>query len=295
MSYRRRPDDARRVAEARELAFATHFAGLFHVDPVFMGDPVDGTVGVARYDHNGIASVVSLGIDRMRPPGGERVEVLCEVVDAQAQAAEVAVRLTIARILGRLGGEAGVLDPGDLWINATPYLAGTQIQGIAVVDESWSGRPQEVLGPEGEVAGRIIEIVMLTRTEAKRVAHDGFVPLLEAAESSPAMRFDVLRSDLVDPPAPLPDVVCVITAASVEHGVRWMQRDVDGRFLAISLTESPEYLDDPEHFEQAPMAQVVAGIPDLRGFVQRATPGDYAMLDDDGWTFGRLEDTGRAG
>ena len=275
---------------AGDVSFARHFARLFATEPEFVGEPIEGTIAVARYVHNGIASLVTLGLERVPLPDDARIELLCEVVEDQASAAEVAVRIAAQRVLGLLGDPAGPMEPGDVWINSVPFLADTRIQGLVAVDAQWSGRDQTVYDEQGRAVGWINEIVMLTTTEAKRLALDGVVPLLEAASSNPTVRFDVLRDDMVEAPAPLPDRPCAITRAAVEHGVRWLQCDADGRYLAIHLGESPEYLADPANFESAPLSHVVAGVPDLRGFAMRAEPGEYAMLDGETWTFGELRD-----
>lgn len=278
-----------------DASFARTFARLFSAEPEFLGEAVpvrtedgDTEIAIARYDHNGIASVTTLGLERVRLPGDARIELLCEVVEPHAAAAEVAVRIALERVLGRLRGEAGPIMPGEVWLNAMPFLSGTRIQGLVAVDASWSGRDQTVRDDDGNEVGMVNEVVMLTKEEAKRVAHDGLVPLLEASNARPAARLDVLRDDLVDPPEPLPRVACWITRAAVEHGVRWLQRDAEGGFLAIHLTETAEELADPATYESAPLASVVAGVPDLRGFAVRAEPGTYAMLEGDAWVFGDL-------
>lgn len=276
-------------ARPGDESFARHFGRLFATEPQLLGDPIDGTVGVVRYTHNGIASVVTLGLERVAP-GGARVELLCEVGEEQRAAAEVAVRIAVQRVLGQLDIEPGPLRPGDVWINSVPFLAGTRIQGLMAVDAQWSGRDQTVHDGAGNPIGWVNEIVMLTRNEAKRVATDGLVPLLEAAAKAPTARFDVLRDDMVEPPVPVPPVPCVVTNVALEHGVRWMQRDAEGRFLAINLGESADYLAEAENFDTRPLAEIVTGVPDLRGFAVRAHPGEYAMLDGETWTFGELAD-----
>ncbi|GGA70961.1 hypothetical protein GCM10011490_22020 [Pseudoclavibacter endophyticus] len=289
------PGDGR--ARHGDVSFARHFARLFSCAPQFLGDPVDvpggGHVAIARYVHNGIASVVTLGLERVSLPGGARIELLCEVVETQKAAAEVTVRIALQRVMGALGDAArGPFQPGDVWINDVPFLAGTRIQAIVGVDAQWSGRDQNVHDENGAVVGWVNEVVMLTRNEGKRVAVDGIVPLIEAAAAAPAARFDVLRDDMVEPPAPVPREPCLVTLDALERGVRWMQRDADGRYLAISLTESAEYLADPENFTAIALAEIVVGVPSLRGFAARAQPGEYAMLEGDVWSFGALSDSG---
>lgn len=280
-------DGASRPGDA---SFARHLGRLFECDPEFLGEPIDGRIGVVRYRHNGIASVASLGLERVDLPGAARIELLCEVVEPQKAAAEIAVRIAVQRVLGLLGDEPGPMRPGDVWINSVPFLAGTRIQGLVAVDAQWSGRDQTVRGDDGEPVGWINEIVMLTKNEAKRVATDGIVPLLEAATASPTLRFDVLRDDMVEPPTTMPRVPCVVSHAALELGVRWLQRDDEGTFLAIALTESPEDLADAASFSTRTLAEVVVGSPDLRGFAVRARPGEYAMHDGAAWSFGALAD-----
>lgn len=276
-----------------DTSFARHFARLFSSEPALLGDTVAADdagveIAIVRYVHNGIASVATLGLERVRLPGDARVELLCEVVEPHAAAAEVAVRIALERVLGRLRGEVGPIMPGEVWLNQVPFLTGTRIQGLVAVDASWSGRDQTVRDEDGREIGMVNEVVMLTKNEAKRVAIDGLVPLLEASNAHPAARFDVLRDDLVDPPEPLPAVHCWISRAAVEHGVRWLQCDADGGFLAINLSETADELADADLYELAPLNAVVAGVPDLRGFAARAGPGRYAMLEGDAWVFGDL-------
>lgn len=276
-----------------DVSFARHFSRLFACEPHFLGEPIDGQIGVARYVHNGIASVATLGLERVAMPGGARVELLCEVVEGQKAAAEVAVRIAVQRVLGAPGaGEARPMAPGDVWINDVPFLAGTRIQGLVAVDAQWSRRDQTVRDGDGAPIGWFNEVVMLTKNEAKRVAMDGIVPLLDAAAASPTARFDVLRDDMVEPPTPVPRVPCIVTRAVLEEGVRWLQCDADGQFLAIALSESPEYLAASDNYERVSLAEAVVGVPDLRGFAVRAKPGEYAMLDGETWLFGQLDDTG---
>lgn len=280
-------DGASRPGDA---SFARHFGRLFGCEPEFLGDPIDGRIGIVRYLHNGIASVVSLGLERVDLPDGARIELLCEVVDAHKAAAEVAVRIGVQRVLGLLGDEPGHMAPGDVWINTVPFLAGTRIQGIVAVDAQWSGRDQTVRDAEGVAIGWVNEIVMLTKNEAKRVATDGIVPLLEAAAAAPTARFDVLRDDMVEPPTAVPNLPCVVSHAALDQGVRWLQRDDEGTFLAIALTESSDELADAASFSTRSLAEVVVGSPDLRGFAVRASPGEYAMHDGAAWSFGALTD-----
>lgn len=268
--------------------YAEHFARLFRAEPVVLGAPYDGTIGVLSYVHGGVASVVSLGLSDRELPGGARVELLCEVLEDHAPAAEVAIRIAIRRVLGELGARPGPLGSGDVWINAVPIISGTNMQGMIALDPSWHVRDDVVRDEAGDEYGIVQEIVMLTTTEARRIAHDGFEAFRTASAATPAARLDVLRGDLVGPPATLPDVACIVTRHLHEAPVGWLQRDLGGQFLATSLTESEADLADPATFETWPLRAVVGGTPELRAFAIRAQPGDYARREPEGWRYGRL-------
>lgn len=283
------PADAPPRFPAAPEPFADFFVERFGVEPEIMREPAGGRVRLAVYPRGRVATVATLGLAQEALEDGSRIELVCTVLTEHVAAAELGVRIAVRRILGEFGRARAALAPGDAWINTQPYVAGTSIQGIVAIDGAWDGRDTTVRDASGRRAGAFQEILLLTATEAKRVAHDGLGPLRRAALEHPGRLYDMLREDLVPPPVMVPDVPCIVTAALHECEVGWMQRDASGAWLASTGSESPEYLADAANFEQWRLANVVAGTPELRDFALTARPGEYLMREGGGWVRGRFD------
>lgn len=276
-------------AELLEGPFGTFFRKRFGGPPEFMREPVTEHARIAVFPRGRVATVATLGLASEQLAGGTRVELACTVLAEHAAAAELGVRLAARRLLGEAGGEPAPLPPGEAWLALAPFVTGTSIQGIVAIDGSWDGRDTAVRDERGELAGLFQEILLLTTAEAERVARDGLRPLRQAAMAQPGRLYDMLREDLLAPPAAVPDAPCIVTAALREEPVGWMQRDASGAWLASAGTEPPGYLAEPGNFEQRRLPDVVGGAPELRDFALTAQPGEYLAREAGRWTRGRFE------
>lgn len=235
-----------------------------------------GAVRLIGFERGDAMSVVTVGLHRVPLSKGEAVELVCDAPKDAVGAALVTLGIAVERLVhSRRAPESR-----RPWINEVPYLEGTKISAM-VVDERDVATVRDAAGA---LLGRLRRVVLLTNVEARFVAEHG----LDALPGGPDALRDVERDDLVGTKElQVPDVPCLVSSLLDDRPARWIEVDLEGRFVALSLDEDEEFLDEIDNFAIWSVRTLIEKNPSLREFVLTAVPGDCARLTDDGWLSGR--------
>ncbi|WP_040159175.1 suppressor of fused domain protein [Nigerium massiliense] len=241
-----------------------------------------GAVRLLGFEHEGYLTVATLGLHRVPLDEGEPAELTCDADLDTVGAAVVTLRVAAEHVVV----SRRALVPGRVLVNEVPYLEGSTISGLVALDE---GEASAVRSADGQVAGRLHRVVMLTNVEARYVAAYGLDALPERADAA-ALR-NPERPDLVSvDDLPIPDVPVIVSRMLDDQPARWVEVDYAGRYVALTMAESDAFLDDPANLDVWPLARLVERNPGLREFAVSAVPGDCIRYsDDDGWVAARQD------
>lgn len=186
-----------------EALVVDHLSRQFGAEPRVLGDRIGGVVGMVAWEYTvdgvGYATVASDGFERVPFSTGSRTEVMAEVRADQLGAAAVAVRLVVERAVEELQSP---WDVGRVWINTTPFLAGTRMQGLVADDSAGF-----YFDAAGNAVGRLQLVSLLTEPEARTVAIEGLDALTHARMTRRAELADVDRTtDLFELQVPIEPV-----------------------------------------------------------------------------------------
>lgn len=261
------------------------------VDRVFaeFGDQVaeldalgGGAVRILGFQRDGYVTAVTLGLHRVPLDDGEPAELRCDAATETVGAATVTLGIAAERLVQT----RRALEPGKVWINEVPYLKGSNISAMVVADDD-AGRTA-VRDEAGAVLGHLRRVVMLTNLEARFVAQHGVdaLPGADAETLRNPERPDLVSADDLEVPA----MPCIVSKLVRDRPARWVEVDREGRFAALTMTETEQFMEDADNFEVWALPRLVEANPGLREFAVTAVPGDCARLtDEDGWVAARQE------
>ena len=239
-----------------------------------------GAVRIVGFERDGYMTAATVGLHRVPLDAGEPAELTCDAPAGTPGAAVVTLGIAAERVVQTRRS----LEPGKVWINEVPYLQGSTISAMLVPDDD--PHRTAVRDASGAVLGHVRRVVMLTNVEARYVAEHGLAALPGDDE---ALR-NPHRADLVGiDRLQVQPVPCIVSKLLREQPARWVEVDHEGRFAALAMTETPEYLESPDNVEVWSLRTLVEKNPGLREFAVTAVPGDCARLTEDGWVAARQD------
>lgn len=314
MAIPKSSDGSIQLREGRGDIFST-LAKRFGKNPHAPSDErIGGSVMLLTWSHerDGVryATMATAGLERIPFEGVAPFELVCEVLEEQVGAAAVALRIVVQRAIEELEAP---WEPGRVWFNDQPILTGTRIRGLVVGPDPDGA---EIIDEDGNPAGDLQRVWLLTEPEAESVSAAGLEPLVtqtwsrfrhllaDVERTQDAMALRPARESLPYPDMPpagpgtgprrdtaeLAGTPIVVVKWLATHAVRWIECNERGRFVAFTQLEKPAELQDQANFEVWTLDRVVARNPWLEEFARTARTGDYASYDDanERWIVGRL-------
>lgn len=169
-------------------AFPTHVFDLLGEGLNVLEKRIGGSVMMAAGQiGDGPHTVITAGASRLLV-AGPPVELAVEVLPEQEGAAVIALQI-VCNDMYQNQRTPPLEAP---WVNPEPFLAGTQITSILATGSRWGAEFDEVRESDGQLAGWVRTIRLLTTAEAEFVQQNGWAALVDHVGSVDAL-LDVER------------------------------------------------------------------------------------------------------